>query len=125
VFVHRDATWTIVGWGSGDVCEAYLPRDVWSSFDMCDYTDPSEPCPIGSAEAVDAIRHSTYAERVDAKSWAEQLACGDRHAVVRLNDRKTTVIMSWSRNANHWSVVKAGPCRDVVTTRYADASVCD
>ncbi len=59
-----------------------------------------------------------------AESWAEDLACGERYGVVRLRN-KTVVVLSWSQNAQRWSVVDAGPCREVVISKYADPAVCN
>ncbi|BEL11006.1 hypothetical protein Q0Z83_091970 [Actinoplanes sichuanensis] len=118
--------WQRVGSGSAEVCRAYLPRRLWNSFDGCGNENPAEACWTGGYETIEAIRNSEYGDRlVTDEIYAVELACGPKYAVVRLPEGgRETVVLSWSKSRQRWSVVAVGSCAEVVTSRYADPAIC-
>jgi hypothetical protein len=119
--------WIVVGSGSGDYCTAYLPRGEWGKFaKACDGVDPSQPCPMGNTETIDAIEASRWAGDVKFGDFVQELACGDEYAVQQLiGGSKKTFVLRWDSGRDRWTAIAAGSCKAVVKSPYGDPLLCD
>ncbi|AGL13783.1 hypothetical protein [Actinoplanes sp. N902-109] len=104
-------TWHLVGEGSAEICQAYLPRSAWGDFELCGSADPAVACPMAQTDMQNAVAGSEFADLRDGKYFDARSCSGTRAtASVGAPDPTAYFIFTWRQSSRTWKATDAGPC---------------